>query len=124
MRREAADVSLDLAAVLDRLGGDRELLCDIARIFLELGARHLDQLAAEVAASDCAAVARRAHELKGMSANLGALEMLRQSKLLEMTAQQQLPEQMREHCDLLRREFDRVCLLLIDFRKDFACGGG
>lgn len=123
MKRETAEPSLDLNGVLERLGGDLELLCDISGIFLEVSEQYLILLTEEVAAADFAAVIKRAHELKGMSANLGANEMLRQAKLLELSAQRRLTEQMQEHCGLLHQEFERVRVMLIAFRHESSCGG-
>lgn len=123
MTQEAGDVSLDLPGVLERIGGDRELLVEIVGIFLETTPQLLARLQMLDAAADYTAIVALAHEFKGTAANLGAQEMLRQSRLLEMSARQRLAEQVHEHRELLQREFERVRELLETYRHDPLCGG-
>jgi HPt (histidine-containing phosphotransfer) domain-containing protein len=63
---------LNLAAALDRVGGDSELLEEIAKLFLDTAPKLLDQIRQAVADRDAAALARSAHTLKGSVGNFSA----------------------------------------------------
>ena len=63
---------LDRAEALARVGGDVELLKEIAVLFLEDYPRSLDEIHQALAACDAKTVERSAHGLKGAVANFGA----------------------------------------------------
>jgi CheY-like chemotaxis protein/HPt (histidine-containing phosphotransfer) domain-containing protein len=60
------------AELLDRVSGDRALLMELVELFLDQGPKLRAQLEESARAGDVAAVARVAHQLKGMLATLGA----------------------------------------------------
>lgn len=62
-------VSFDHQLALERIGGDEELLREIAVIFLEEYPAMVEQIRTAVAGNDGETVARAAHKLKG---SLGA----------------------------------------------------
>lgn len=64
--------SLDRALALSRVGGDLELLQEIARLFLDDTPRMMKEIRDAMAAGDARAVERAAHSLKGCVANFGA----------------------------------------------------
>jgi len=103
------DPTLDRTGVLRRLGNDHELMQEIFALFLETVPSIMSRLSAAVEANDLATVVSLAHEIKGAAANVGALELQRQAKLLDASARQRLLPSVREHHDLLRRELQRVC---------------
>ncbi len=70
MRAEIVS-ELDLHAALARVDGDRELLKEIAGLFLEECPGSLEAVRAAVAAGDPAALQRAAHSLKGAVSNFG-----------------------------------------------------
>jgi len=63
---------LDRAEALARVGGDIELLKEIAALFLEDYPRSLDEINQALAAGDAKTLERSAHGLKGAVANFGA----------------------------------------------------
>ena len=63
---------LDRAEALARVGGDLDLLKEIAVLFLEDYPRSLDEIHQALAACDAKTVERSAHGLKGAVANFGA----------------------------------------------------
>jgi HPt (histidine-containing phosphotransfer) domain-containing protein len=72
--RTAADVDLnvlDLRKALERLEGDRELLCDVASIFADDAGPLLADLDAGLEASDSERAKLAAHSLKGLASNFG-----------------------------------------------------
>jgi HPt (histidine-containing phosphotransfer) domain-containing protein len=63
---------LDRAFAEARVGGDAELLRELAALFLEEYPRLLEAIRAALAAGDARALERAAHGLKGSVANFGA----------------------------------------------------
>lgn len=64
--------TLDLAAVLDRVGGDGLLLQEITRIFLDEYPVLLDRMKDAIQAGDAQGLEHSAHSLKGCVSNFGA----------------------------------------------------
>jgi HPt (histidine-containing phosphotransfer) domain-containing protein len=63
---------LDRTTALIRVGGDYELLSEMAQLFLNEFPKSLDELRAAVRARDPCRVERSAHSLKGSIGNFGA----------------------------------------------------
>jgi HPt (histidine-containing phosphotransfer) domain-containing protein len=63
---------LNLAAALDRVGGDKELLEEVAQLFLETSPDLVAEIGRAVAAGNAEALERAAHTLKGSVGNFGA----------------------------------------------------
>lgn len=55
----------NLEAALDRLDGDRELLADLIKLFLEESPKEFAAIAAALSRQDAAVLASAAHKLKG-----------------------------------------------------------
>jgi HPt (histidine-containing phosphotransfer) domain-containing protein len=69
--------------VLERVGGDRELLAEISRLFVDDAPRHLEKIREALAARDGEALRRAAHGLKGAAANFDAEGVVQASRALE-----------------------------------------
>jgi len=69
--------------VLARVGGDRELLAEISKLFVEDAPRHLVRIRAALDARDGDALRRAAHGLKGAAANFDAEGVVSASRTLE-----------------------------------------
>jgi two-component system, sensor histidine kinase and response regulator len=78
--------SFDLAAGLQRVEGDRELLEEISRIFADECPKILAEIRHAFDTSDAPLLDRLAHTLKGSAANLGALAVPRSAAALEQLA--------------------------------------
>ena len=63
---------LNLAAALERVGGDNELLEEVAKLFLDSAPDLLGQIREAVARRDPQALQHAAHTLKGSVGNFGA----------------------------------------------------
>jgi HPt (histidine-containing phosphotransfer) domain-containing protein len=83
MNRSSPGDGLDWNAALDRVGGDVDLLKDIARIFIDDCPRALAELRDACARGDCTLAERAAHGLKGAAANFGATRVVDASLHLE-----------------------------------------
>lgn len=72
MSEQLQDQVLDRATALARVGGDLELLKEIAALFLDEYPRVLDEIHQALAAGDATSLGHAAHGLKGSVANFGA----------------------------------------------------
>ena len=77
-------VRLNSAVALERLGGDEELLREVARLFLDEYPALLVEIREAVAARDANALQRAAHTLKGSVSNFGADAAYNAAFVLEM----------------------------------------
>ncbi|MGH9667006.1 MAG: response regulator, partial [Bryobacteraceae bacterium] len=75
---------LDETVALSRMGGDRELLLEIARLFLEDYPNLLAAIQHAISGGDASALEHGAHTLKGSVANFGAAESVEAALRLEM----------------------------------------
>lgn len=75
--------SLELAVALSRVGGDRELLTEIAELFLTDFPHSLEELHAAVEGGDARKLEHAAHGLKGSVANFGARDAVAAALELE-----------------------------------------
>lgn len=64
--------NLDRAIALERVGGDLELLQEVARLFIDDCPSCMQSISAAISANDPKALERAAHNLKGAVANFGA----------------------------------------------------
>ncbi|MEQ1946606.1 MAG: Hpt domain-containing protein [Bryobacteraceae bacterium] len=80
--------TLDREAALIRVGGDEELLHEIAQIFLEDYPKSLDDLREAGMHGDAHRVERTAHGLKGAAANFGAQPVVDAALTLEKMGRQ------------------------------------
>ncbi len=110
------EVHLDRASLLARVEGDRELLRELAAIFVEEGPRLLDAIRDAVWQEDAAEVAQTAHALTGCASNLGAdrvAELARkleqQGRAGELNGARQLYERLAAALGGLRAELEALC---------------
>ena len=69
--------------VLARVGGDRELLAEISRLFVDDAPRHLEKIRRALDARDGESLRRAAHGLKGAAANFDADGVVTAARALE-----------------------------------------
>ena len=74
---------VDRDVALDRVGGDRELLREVAELFLDDYPRELANLKEALAHRDASLVERCSHSLKGSVSNFGAPEVFSVALALE-----------------------------------------
>lgn len=62
---------LDCAVALERLGGEEELLREVARLFLDEYPMLMNEIRSAAALRDASALERAAHSMKGSVSNFG-----------------------------------------------------
>jgi HPt (histidine-containing phosphotransfer) domain-containing protein len=76
--------NLDRAVALERVGGDLQLLREIAQMFLDSAPDQMGDIRAALGAGDAKALERAAHTLKGCVCNFGADAAYERARNLEM----------------------------------------
>jgi HPt (histidine-containing phosphotransfer) domain-containing protein len=99
---------VDRAALLDRLGGDEDLLREITSIFLDEYPILIQEIRTAVATLDAKAIERAAHSLKGSVANFGAPGATRAALRLETLGRKGQMEEAPLALDDLVLEFQQL----------------
>jgi len=120
MESAGCQPALDVAAALDRVEGDRSLLEELLRLFVDESQSTLRQIRDSWSAHDARAVGRLAHTLKGSSANVGATAVSEVAQTIERLARAgNLENAVRSIADL-EREVERLAPELDTFLKETA----
>ena len=85
--------AFDRQFALSRVGGDEELLREIASVFLEDYPNSLQEIRSAIAAGDAKRLENSAHTLKGSVANFGAAVIVGLASSLEQIGRSQRMEQ-------------------------------
>jgi two-component system sensor histidine kinase/response regulator len=111
---------LDREALLDRVGGDREFLQEIASLFIQDCPRLLGGIKAAVSREDAQGLEHAAHTLKGSVANFGA-EAARQAAFrLEALARSGDLTPAAEALSALERELGRFTEALAGLSRELS----
>jgi HPt (histidine-containing phosphotransfer) domain-containing protein len=94
------------AQVLDRLGGDEELLQELCQIFLKESPRLMENLRQGMANGDAEAILRAAHSLKGEVSYLAAAGATQAAWRLQDIGQQRDPALVPEAIWRMERELE------------------
>jgi PAS domain S-box-containing protein len=99
---------LNEADLLDRVGGDRALLREMVRLFLETYPGSLKELCDAAARCDAEAVHRLAHTFKGMVAHFGAAAAVEAALRLEVMGRSGEMAGAGEACATLTEQVERL----------------
>lgn len=100
----ARALSLDSAAVLERVGGDRALLAELVELFLKDCPAQLGELRKAIATEDSSFLEQVSHRLKGALLNLGAAWASELAGRLENMGRSQVRTGGTAECAALERE--------------------
>jgi PAS domain S-box-containing protein len=98
----------DLDGALQRLEGDRELLEELARLFLEECPGNIAGMRKALQGRDARLLERLAHTMKGSSASVGAVRVSEASLALEQEARAGTLANSTEYIERIQRELDRL----------------
>ncbi|MGH9561551.1 MAG: response regulator, partial [Terracidiphilus sp.] len=107
-RSNRAGDALDVDAALNRVEGDRELLDELVRLFVESSPAAMQEMRQALNERDAHCLDRLAHTMKGSSGSLGANRVSEAALVLEMRARSGALENAGELIDSLQSELDRV----------------
>jgi two-component system sensor histidine kinase/response regulator len=100
------------SGVLARVGGDRQLLAEISRLFIDDAPRHLSSIRAALDAVDGEGLRRAAHGLKGAAANFDADQVVHAARALEEMGRTQAFDDHERIWRTLATETDRLMATL------------
>lgn len=98
----------DLAAALERLEGDRDLLGELCGVLREDCDRAIKEMRQALSETDFTRLERLAHTLKGSSASLCALEVSAEARELEQLARDRDVSGAGASLEALARKGDRL----------------
>lgn len=75
---------LNKAVALDRVGGDEELLAEVAQLFIEDYPNSVGEIEEALRTGDAKKLERAAHSLKGAASNFGADVVVKSALALEV----------------------------------------
>ena len=108
VRLEVSVNQINVQEALERLGGDRALLAELAGLFMEEGPRLLGEAAAGLGAGDAGAVQNAAHQLKGLFAQFCAAQAREAAWELELEARRADLVAARPRLEALRAQMELV----------------
>jgi HPt (histidine-containing phosphotransfer) domain-containing protein len=106
--KAAGTQATDLNLALERVGGDEELLSELAVLFLEDYPRQLIVIADAIARGDLKTAEREAHSVKGAVANFGAAPASEAARALEFAARDGRKDALTPGLERLRQELALV----------------
>ncbi len=111
-KREAAPPVFDARLALERVDGDKELLLEIAGLFLEDVPRVVPELGRATADLDAKAIEHLAHSIKGSVGNVGGLAAHEAAIRLEEKVKIGREEEIAGSVEKLIQEIDRLTAAL------------
>ena len=109
MSSSVPEPALDRPLALSRVGGDLELLREIAALFLDECPRALLEIHQAIAGEDAAKLENAAHSLKGSVANFGASAAVAAALRLEQMGRSQQLLEASETLRTLEQALSVVC---------------
>lgn len=106
-------INLNRALALERVGGDEELLREIAGLFLEDYPSLVSKIQGALAASDAHELERAAHSLKGSVANFGSEAAYQAAFDLEQIGRSRKLDHAEEAYERLAAVMSHVCPELV-----------
>jgi two-component system sensor histidine kinase/response regulator len=103
---------IDIQELLQRVDGDRDLLLEVARMFLEDVPLLMENVRQSASTRDARALERAAHALKGACANFSAAGAVSAASVLEQSGRRQDLEQLDERLHAVEHEVERLCRAL------------
>ena len=106
--------AFDREEMLERLGGDDELLNDVLEVFLEECPRMMGEIVEAVSGQDVELVHRSAHSIKGALLNISAAAAAEEAKRLEAMAAEASLDGSYGALERLQTEIDRLQRALVE----------
>jgi PAS domain S-box-containing protein len=110
--------SLDWQQAFETVGGDRELLTDLFRVFLSEQESMVSQIESAVQAIDFREIRRTAHSLKGALHHLGAKSPANVAREIELMGQTENIENVGERMSILKHLISELTQEITEFVKN------
>ena len=110
--------ALDLREVLERVGGDRALLVEIAQLFRDEAPRMMARIRKSIDGNDPLELEHAAHSLKGACSNLGAGPAASAALALELKGRSGTLDGVKSQFEELSREAERLEAALLGLSEE------
>ncbi len=110
--------ALDLKEVLERVGGDRALLVEIAQLFRDEAPRMMARIRRSIDGNDPLELEHAAHSLKGACSNLGAGPAANAALMLELRGRSGTLDGVTSQFEALAREAERLDAALLGLSEE------
>jgi len=104
----------DREEMLERLGGDTELMDDVLQVFLEECPRMMQEVRGAVDQGDSKLVRRTAHSMKGALLNISAAPAAAEAKQLELLGSEERFAEAAPILERLQHEIERLQQVLAE----------
>jgi CheY-like chemotaxis protein len=101
-------LSVDLHAVLERYGGDRQIVRQMLALSLEESRRLVEHIVTALDENDLSAAALAAHNLRGVALNIDATPLAVAARMVENAAEAGNPDAVQPARQILKAELARV----------------
>jgi two-component system, sensor histidine kinase and response regulator len=109
---------LDLAALLERVEGDHELLAELIHLFVDDAPRQLSAMHDALLRGDMSVLERAAHSMKGAASNLSAQATVAAALGLEKTARNGDTESSKANLLTLELSLNQLLSILAEFNQE------
>jgi PAS domain S-box-containing protein len=106
--RKDSDSVFDRSALLNRVGGDQEIVAEVLQLFFQDIPRQIQSLEEAVSKGDTGLAMRRAHSIKGAAANVGAYALQEAALLVETASRDGQLSGAANLVEALSEEFDKL----------------
>ncbi len=114
------DVSLELEALMDACGDDREAAVELIELFCEMTGPEFSRLVSAAADGDAPTLSATAHKCAGSSGTCGMMKLARHLRDLEVASAAGIPPDMDARLDAISREKAEVRRILQEqFHQSF-----
>jgi HPt (histidine-containing phosphotransfer) domain-containing protein len=110
--------ALDLREVLERVGGDRALLVEIAQLFRDEAPGMMARIRRSIDGKDPLALEQAAHSLKGACSNLSAGPAANAALMLELQGRSGMLDGVDSQFEALAREAERLDAALLGLSEE------
>ena len=100
---------MDRETAMARVGGDADLLKEIAALFLDESEKTIAEIRTAIAAGDASSIEHAAHGLKGAVANFGAAAVVEAAQRLEHLGRARQLQDALSAVETLEKALDALC---------------
>ncbi|MFO7981308.1 MAG: Hpt domain-containing protein [Candidatus Aminicenantes bacterium] len=104
--KNSKKIPIDLEKVMERVGQDKEFLYELLNIYTEDFPENIKELEQSIAQKKHDSIQRLGHYLKGSSANLGLIELEKESFTMECAGKEKDTQKAQKTLKKLQSEFD------------------
>jgi len=114
--KETEAPPMDFNFALGEFRGDRELLAEVSKVFIENAKERVDLISSAIAKGDSEIIKNEGHTLKGGAGTIGAKNLAEIAYELEKAGKDENLARSIKHLDSFQRELERLAVFMKDSR--------